>query len=315
MRIFVTGATGVIGRRAVPLLVAAGHRVTAVARSAEKSAALRRAGADALAVDLLDPPALRTAVVGHEALVNLATHIPASTWRMFLPGAWRENDRLRRTASAYLVDAALAAGVGRFIQESFALTYPDCGDRWIDERAPIQPTRYNRTVANAEASARRFAEGGGAGIILRFAGFYGPDSFQSRDMIKLARKGWSPLLGSSEAFFSSITHDDAARAVVAALDVPAGAYNVTDDEPLRRREYASALAAALGVPPLRSLPAWVARLGGSLNELLSRSQRISNRALRDASGWEPTYPSAREGWREIVRATRDQRLGRISQLN
>jgi len=92
---------------------------------------------------------------------------------MFLRWAWRENDRLRRVASATLVDAALAAGVGRFVQESFAPVYPDCGDRWIDETVPIEPVRYTRTVAGAEASAIRFSQHGGSGIVLRFGAFYG----------------------------------------------------------------------------------------------------------------------------------------------
>src|ERR671932_756223 len=101
MQIFVTGATGVIGRRVVPLLLAAGHQVTAVARTPEKSAALERMGAAAVLLDLFAAEAVRRAVAGHQVVINLATHIPPST-RMFLPGAWRANDRIRRGASAIL---------------------------------------------------------------------------------------------------------------------------------------------------------------------------------------------------------------------
>jgi len=84
-RVFVSGATGVIGSRVVPQLIAAGHRVTAVARSPEKRAALERAGASAINVDLFDPIAVRRAVAGHDVVINLATHIPPSS-RAFLPG-------------------------------------------------------------------------------------------------------------------------------------------------------------------------------------------------------------------------------------
>jgi nucleoside-diphosphate-sugar epimerase len=125
---------------------------------------------------------------------------------MFLRWAWRENDRLRRVASATLVDAALAAGVGRFVQESFAPVYPDCGDRWIDETVPIEPVRYNRTVADAEASAIRFSQHGGSGIVLRFGGFYGPDAFQTVAMIDAVRRGWGPVPGLPNAFISSVMH-------------------------------------------------------------------------------------------------------------
>ena len=302
MKVFVTGATGVIGRRAVPLLLKAGHEVSVGVRSVDRVAPL---GARALVVDLFDGRALERALSGHDAVINLATHMPSSMLRALLPGAWRENDRLRRDASRILVDAALAGRVGRFVQESFAPVYPDRGDAWINEDVPIEPTRYNRTVADAEASARRFAAtGGGAGVVLRFAAFYGPDAFQSLTMIEAVRKGFAPMPGRPEAFYSSVSHDDAAAAVVVALSLPAGAYNVADDEPLRRREVASVLAAAIGVAPPHPLPGWVAKLAGSLGELMSRSLRMSNRKLRSASGWAPRWPSLREGWPAMLQATR-----------
>jgi nucleoside-diphosphate-sugar epimerase len=301
MQIFVTGATGVIGRRVVPLLVATGHQVTAVGRSPEQCAALKRLGATPVQLDLFAADAVHRALVGHQVVINLATHLPRGV-RMFLPGAWRTNDRIRRVASAILVDAAIAGGAERFIQESFAPVYPSSGDQWIDERTPIRPARYNRTVANAEQAAARFTQAGRTGVVLRFSNFYGPDAQPTRDLIAFVRKGWAPIPGAAESFFSSVSHDDAATAVVAALSVPAGVYNVTDDEPLRRREFFDTLAAALSVPPPRIPPVWVGRLLGSLGETLTRSLRISNRKLCEASGWTPQYRSVREGWPVVVAA-------------
>jgi 2-alkyl-3-oxoalkanoate reductase len=296
MKIFVTGATGVVGRRAVPLLVRAGHAVTAVARTPEKAAAMERAGARPALVDLFDADGVRRALAGHDAVINLATHIPRSTTRMMLPWAWRENDRIRREASAILVDAALAAGVSRFVQESFAPMYPDCGGEWVDEGVPPHPARYNRSTLDAERSAARFTHAGGTGVVLRYAGFYGPDAAHVPDLIRFTRRGMSALPGSPDAYFSSVSHDDAATAAVAALGVPAGIYNVADDEPLRRAEFMAVVAAGEGVPAPGPQPAWMGRLMGSLGELLSRSVRISNRKIREASGWAPRYPSLREGW-------------------
>jgi nucleoside-diphosphate-sugar epimerase len=240
-------------------------------------------------------------VAGHDVIINLATHIPSSTFRLLLPGAWRENDRVRRDASALLVEAASSEGAGRFIQESFAPIYVDRGEAWIDEHWPVRPVRYNRTVVNAEQSAARFTEKGGKGIVLRFAGFYGPDAFQVLDMIRLIRRGWAPIPGSPDAFLSSVSHDDAATAVVAALKLSAGIYNVADDEPVRRREFLDSLAECLGAPPPKFPPRWLASLAGSLGELMSRSLRMSNRKLRADSGWAPKYPSVREGWRAVVK--------------
>jgi nucleoside-diphosphate-sugar epimerase len=300
MKIFLTGATGVIGRRLLPILGAAGHRVTAVARSPIARADLQRHDVTAIDVDLFDAAAARSAVADHDVVVNLATHIPSSALQMFLPWAWRENDRLRRVASATLVDAALAAGVARFVQESFAPVYPDCGDRWIDETERIEPVRYNRTVADAEASATRFSQHGGSGVVLRFAGFYGPDAFQTVAMMQAVRRGWAPMPGAPDAFVSSVEHDDAATAVAAALDLPPGIYNVGDDEPVTHREFFDSLAVALRVASPRLPPPWITPLMGSLGEMAARSVRISNRKLRTACAWRPKYPSVRQGWPAVV---------------
>ena len=302
-RVFLAGATGVIGHRVVPLLVAAGHHVTAVGRAPDKRAALERAGAAAIELDLFDPAAVGRAVAGHDVVINLATHIPPSA-RAFVPGAWRQNNRLRRLVSHNLATAALAGGVGRFIQESFAPIYEGAGDRWIDEDAPVRVARYNRAVLDAEAAAARITRDGGTGVVLRFAYFYGADSDFTRDAIRYVRRGRAPVLGSPSAFISSVSHDDAAAAVVAALAVLAGTYNVSDDRPVRRREFVDALAGALGVPPPKFFPRWLAVLAGSLGETLARSQRIANGKLRAASGWVPHYPSVVEGWRAVLTVLR-----------
>jgi nucleoside-diphosphate-sugar epimerase len=287
MKIFFTGGTGVIGRRAVPLLRARGHSVTVASSST---------------VSLFDPGALRSALAGHDVLVNMATHIPSSAWRMMLRSAWRENDEIRTTGVANLVDAALACGVPRIIQESFALTYPDRGDAWIDETTAFDPVAYNRTVLAAEASIARFAGQGGVGVVLRFAGFYGPDAIQVKPVIAGVRHGWSLLPGPREAFISSISHDDAAQAVVAALTADGGAYNVSDDEPLRHDEYLDSLADALRVAPPRFLPVWMAPLFGGAGAVLARSIRLSNRKLRETTGWRPRWPSVRQAWPALLAA-------------
>jgi 2-alkyl-3-oxoalkanoate reductase len=307
MKVFVTGATGVIGRRAVPLIIAAGHSVTAVARSCLGTAHIAHVGAQPIELDLFDARAVRQAVAGHEAVINLATHMPDTTLKMLLPGAWAENDRLRNEGARNIAAAALHARAERLIQESFAPVYPDRGDEWIDETVPIEPERYNRTVATAERAAEGFSNAGRCGIVLRFAAFYGPDAMQLADLIRMLRLGnttgfgVAPLPSSPDAFISSISHDDAATAVVAALSAPAGTYNVSDDEPLRRREYFDTLARLIGAPPPRIPPAWLAPLMGSAGRLMARSQRIANRKLREATGWGPKYRSVREGFAATVR--------------
>jgi nucleoside-diphosphate-sugar epimerase len=300
MRILVTGSTGVVGRRLIPLLLRAGYRVTAVARSPASRQGLQREGAVAIELDLFDRGAVNRAVQGHDTVINLATHMPSSTTKMFWRRNWRENDRLRREASATLVDAALAGGATRFIQESFAPVYPDRGDTWIDEATPIAPVAYNRTIADAEAHASAFSSDGRAGIVLRFGAFYGPDAGQVADMITWVKRGWAPLPGPPTAYLSSCSHDDAAAAVVEAIALPAGIYNVADDEPLTHEAYVASLAHALRVPTPKLPPSWLTAITGSLGELLSRSVRVSNRKLRSMSHWEPKYPSVRDGWPAVL---------------
>jgi len=302
-RILVTGATGVVGRRVVPILIREGHSVVAMEHGTRNHDALERMGAVPVQATYADTKSLRRAVAGCGVVMNLATHMPATSTELIHRSSWRENDTIRTRGSSNLVDAALAEGVGRFIQESFAPLYPDCEDRWIDEAVSLRPCRYNRSVLDAEASAARFSKAGGAGVVLRFAAFYGPDSrFLIEGIAQLRRTGRAFLPGSFDAFLSSISHDDAATAAATALTVPRGTYNVSEDEPVTRRDYFDSLARALGLPAPKPFP-WYGRvILGSLGECLARSQRISNRRLKAASGWSPRYRSVREAWPHVAAA-------------
>lgn len=299
MRIFVAGSTGVVGRRLIPLLVEAGAEVTGVARSREKEKQLERQGATPARVSLFDPAAVEAAVRGHDIVINIATKIP-SGMRLFAPGSFNENIRIRTEASQNLALAAITARARRFIQESFAPAYPDRDDSWIDEEVPIEPAKYISSVMNAESAAAEFTRSGGAGVVLRFSMFYGPDSSLTLDMLRAMRNGFAPTFGGGRAYMSSIYTDDAASAVFAALSVPAGVYNVTDDVPMRRREAFDLLAKAMGVRSPRIMPRWVSRTFGSVGDTLGRSHRISNARFRNASGWAPKVPSLREGWPRLM---------------
>lgn len=302
MKVFVTGGTGAIGRYAVPDLVAAGHEVHALARSDEKAAQLTAQGAQPVrGVSLFEASQLKEVFSGIDAVANLATSIPPVT-KALRAGAWAENERIRTEGSAAVVDAALAAGVGRLVQESITFTYPSSGDEWIDESVPLDVPDAFSSVTTAEANAARFTAGGGIGVVLRFGLFYGRGSSHTDQFVSAAKRHVAPVAGGPDVYQSSIHLADAGSAVVAALSVPAGTYNVCDDEPLTKQEYADALGAALGKRPWVNAPGRLARFTGKQSDFMSRSQRVSNAAFKAASGWTPRYPSAREGWREIVDA-------------
>ena len=288
MRVFVTGATGVLGRRILPVLRAAGHEVTAVSRS--KHEQVRADGGRPVDVDLFDPGAVKTAIDGHDAVLDMATRIPATN-RMVLPWAWRDNDRLRSEAASNVADAAIAIGA-RYVRESFALLYVDADDRWVSEDDPVEPVRYTQSALDAEAAAERVTSAGGIGIALRFALWYGADSPQTHDQLEIARKGLAPVLGDPDGFLPHLHLDDAAGAVAAALDAPAGIYNVVEDQPLRRRELIDVLEDISG-RELRTPPGFLASFGPA--KAVARSVRLNNAKFRAATSWTPTYASAREG--------------------
>lgn len=300
MKVFLAGATGVIGRRLVPLLVASGASVSAVARTSAKAAQLKKQGAVPVQVDLFDPAQVDKAVQGHDAVINVATKIPTGL-KTILPSSFAENIRIRTEASQNIALAAINTRARTFIQESFAPVYPDRGDEWIDESVAIQPASYVRSVVDAESAAAEFTKSGGAGIVLRFSFFYGSDSPHTLQMVNSVKHGLSPAVGSPDGFISSLWIDDAASAVFAALTVPAGVYNITDNVPMRRREAFDLLAAELGVKPPRMLPRWAGRAMGPVSQILGRSQRISNARFRQAANWVPKVPSLHEGWKLLLK--------------
>ena len=287
--IVITGATGVIGRRAVRELLAAGHRVTGVTRSARGREQLASLGARAIEADVFDEASLRRAFDGADAVVNLLTHIPRAD-RMPDPSAWEENDRMRTEASAAIACAARAAHVQRLVQESIAFVYADGGDAWLDEDAPVAGGGVTATALTAERNARELFDGDT--VVLRFGLFIGPDSGSTRAALDAAHGGASIAIGPPDAYRPTLWLDDAATAIVAALRAPAGTYNIVDTDPATNAEIDAALAAAAGVDALRRRP--------PQDGPMARSQRVSNRRLREAAGWAPRVHAATGSWSRIA---------------
>jgi nucleoside-diphosphate-sugar epimerase len=303
MRVFIAGGTGAVGGHAIPALVREGHSVTALARTPQKAATLSAQGATPSSVSLFDRSGLTAVFARQDAVVNLATAIPSMS-RWMSTKAWRRNDRVRTEGSAAIVDAALAAGVDRVVQESVSMLYRDHGPSWVDEDAPVDCYPMARANLAAEANVHRFSEAGGKGIVLRFGWFYGPGAAHSEQLFALARRHLGLALGPPGSYVSSIHVADTAVAVVAALHAPAGTFNIVDDEPLTKREYADALAHAAGTAMWLRGPGRATLVFGDRLTSLTRSLRVSNARFRAATGWAPRYPSAREGWIATAEALR-----------
>lgn len=301
MKILVCGATGVIGIRVVRDLLAGGHDVTAISRPNSPRVKHARRDIRWIEASLFDEDSLKNACDGQQVVINLATKIPSSSASMLLPWAWRETNRIRTVGAQNLANAAIGCGAERMIQESFAYGYPDSGARWISEDTGLAPASYCRGILGAEDAARSFGKSGGIAVALRFAAFYGGDARHMKSMLSIAKRGWASLPGPADAYVSSISHDDAAAAVIAALDAPPGPYNVVDDEPVTHREYLGIIADSTNAPKPRFPPACTTVLMGPIAMTLARSLRISNDLLRTKTGWSPSAPSVKTGLPKAVK--------------
>jgi nucleoside-diphosphate-sugar epimerase len=197
---------------------------------------------------------------------------------------------VRTEASATIARAARSAGVRRLVQESIAFVYADGGDAWLDEDAPVAGGGMTTSALTAERNASELFDGDS--VVLRFGLYMGPDSGSTRAALQTARGGDSIAIGPSGAYRPTLWLDDAAAAIAAALRVPAGTYNVVDTDPATNAEIDSALAAAVGLDALRP--------HAPQDGPLARSQRVSNRRLREASGWAPRVRAATETWGRIA---------------
>lgn len=295
VNVFLAGGTGVLGRRAIEHLRTKGHNVTVLARSPQNEQVITDLGARPRSGDLFDVSSLIEVMSGTEVAINLATNIPPLA-KAARARAWETNTRIRTEGSANFVAAAASVGARRVIQESITFTYADGGEDWIDESFSRPPGEFSAPVDVAEENALGFRE---ESVVLRFAQLYSSDSEHIRSMAKAYRTGVSPFPGDPGSYTSFVSADDAAAAVVAALGIEPGVYNVADDDPPTRQEVDDEVCAALGRRGVRRPPRGLMKMMSSNSEVLMRSHRISNAKLEQSSQWRPRHRGA-EGIVEAI---------------
>ena len=308
MRVFVTGATGALGRHLVPGLVAAGYEVTATTRTPGKVAQLREAGAEPVVVDGLDREAVIAAVraAAPEVIVHEMTALADMRSFRNPDKLFAATNELRTRGTDNLLAAAAQAGTRRVIAQGYAGPGPDkpAGSRLKTEEDPLD-WRPIRSAARAMAAIRYVDRTvpleAPEGIVLRYGGFYGPGTGDF--VVEMARKRRLPVIGGGTGVWSFIEITDAAAATLAAVDHGApGVYNVVDDDPAPVAEWLPYLAKVVGAKPPLRLPAWLGRaLAGefAVGQMTS-SRGSSNEKARKELGWEPRYASWREGFRAWV---------------
>jgi 2-alkyl-3-oxoalkanoate reductase len=310
MKVFVAGATGVIGRRLVPMLVERGHEVTAMTRSPEKADEIRAMRAAPAIRDVFDAEGLGAEIAGAapDAIVHELTDLPPNVDPRKAAEQLEGNDRIREEGTRNLVDAALAAGVRRMIAQSIAFVYAFGGglkteDDPLFDDAPFPWSRAVRSVHALEDAVTKTE--GLEGIVLRYGFFYGPGSSYAPGghwAREVGRRRF-PIVGKGSGVFSFIHIDDAAAATAAPLEHgPPGIYNVVDDEPAPLREWLPLYAEALGAKKPLRVPKLLARLaaGRYTTQMATGLSGASNARAKNELGWQPRYSSWRQGFREAL---------------
>ena len=299
MRVFVAGASGAIGTRLVPQLIERGHEVIGTSKSPGNAERIRALGAESIVLDLLDPRAVRTAVLEAEpdAIVDQATALANVRFSKNLDRSFAETNKLRREGTDALLAAAREARVSRFVAQSFAsMRYAREGGPVKVEDDPLDLTPVAGMTETAVAMTyldEAVTEAGG--IALRYGSFYGAGN---DGLIEPVRKRQFPIVGDGGGISSFIHLEDAAAATVLALERDGPAiYNIVDDEPAPVREWLPVLAQALGAKPPRHFPVWLARLfAGEAGVMLGTTARgASNAKAKRELAWTPCYPSWRQG--------------------
>jgi 2-alkyl-3-oxoalkanoate reductase len=315
MRVFVAGATGALGRVLVPQLVARGHEVVGMTRSASKQDGLRALGARPVVADALDPDAVAR-VVGEAEPEVIVHQLTALSGKMSIRDARHPDrssmakmtNRLRTEATNHLLAAGRAVGTRRFVAQSFgSFRFARTGGPVQTEADPLDPDPPGVRQPGLEAflyleQAVTTIEWG-EGLALRYGGFYGPGTGMSLapDAVMAApiRKRRFPIVGDGGGVWSFVHIEDAAAATAIAVEHgQPGVYNVVDDDPAPVWEWLPVLASALGAKPPRRIPRWLGRLaaGEVATLMMTEARGASNAKAKRELGWQLRYPSWRQGF-------------------
>jgi nucleoside-diphosphate-sugar epimerase len=303
MRVFVAGATGVIGQYLVPGLITAGHEVTASTRSPLKAHQLKGQGATPVIVDGLDREAVLKAVTAAQPEVIIHQMTALTSMKSFrnLDQQFAVTNELRSTGTDHLLEAAQLAGTRRFIAQSFiGWNNARSGSAVKTEQDPLDPhplagtTKSLAAIKHLEEAVPKAVP---EGLVLRYGIFYGHGA--SDLMLEVVRKRQLPVIGGGTGIWSFTEVTDAAAATVAAVSHGApGLYNVVDDEPAPVAQWVPYLAACLGAKPPMRAPAWLGRLlgGEMIVSWMTEGRGASNDKAKRELGWTPKYPSWRDGF-------------------
>lgn len=308
MRVFVQGATGVLGTALVRQFAKQGNDVVGLSRSDDGAAKVKAAGGTPAKADIYDVQELAAAAKGCDLVIQAATKIPVKT--RLKPADLRENDRLRTEAAEALMNAAISVGASHYLRESIVWVAQPVDGRPFDEDSGVRnDPALNATRLGEMRTLEQAKEAGMKAAVMRMGWFYGPDSRHTREFAAAAAKGKFPIIGPGTCPFSFLHTDDAASAFVAASDADAqGIFHVVDDERAPLGDFIAGIASRVGGRPPKHFPAWLAKLavGKYTVKFLTTPMVTSNARFKAATRWKPSYASIEEGLDHVVEAWRKE---------
>ncbi|MED0973077.1 NAD-dependent epimerase/dehydratase family protein [Bacillus paramycoides] len=282
MKIFVAGATGVIGRNLLPMLINEGHTVYAMIRSDSQKESLKNLGVLPVIADVFNRKEVFSVL--KETLPDVVIHqlTALSTWNL------EDNARIRIEGTRNLVDAAKNVGVKKIIAQSISWAY-ESGDKLATETDPLDfyaPMPRQVTIngiAKLEETVSELPEA----VILRYGTLYGPGTLYAENGV-FANQVRNNEIIATDGMSSFIHVEDAARAAVLALDWSSGIVNIVDDSPVTSKEWLPIYAAAIEAPEPK-VQVWKN----------SWERGASNNKARKEYGWKPLFPSWSEWFKNL----------------
>lgn len=298
MKILLIGGTGVLGQSFCRQGVQRGYQVTALARTADKAEILHHYGVETVPGSILDSDSIRAALPGHDVVLNFASAVP----RKLKPSAedWSLNDLVRIQGTTNILESLPPDNIF-YCQSGIAFVYGDHQAEWVDETSTVHPNRFTGSARITEEKFLHSTHPGLHGVSFRFSLFYHQDAWHTQAMVHEMRKRRFPVLGDGDYYWNLVHVDDAAAAVLAAIEnreeiTGREIMNVVDDQPVLCREFLDHLARLLDVHEPTRIPLFVARLalGTDTVDSVTASFRCGNEKLRTL-GWRPAFHSFREG--------------------
>jgi nucleoside-diphosphate-sugar epimerase len=284
MKILIAGATGIIGRKIIPILIEEGHEVFAMVRNNKDNNSILEMGATPVNGDALERDSVFKVLhlVQPEVVMHQLTSL--SSFNL------EDNAKIRIVGTRNLVDASKEVGVKKIIAQSLAFTYepgltPASENISLDFDAPM-PRKINvEGVAALESAVAEMPEY----VILRYGFLYGPGTWFEQGGI-IAEQIVNQGMKANDNVTSFLSVEDAAQAAVQALQWPNGPVNIVDDEPATAKVWLPVYASMIGAPePI-------------FEDGCDRGERGALNRKAKEYGWKPMYSTWRTGFKTCLKS-------------